>query len=111
MAEDNDFLNEAEDDLKTIEFIKSFLPQKLKGKFTDDQLYYFLDVISEYYADSGCLDVQPDKDGFIEIDEEKVADYILKQAKKDGMGDFDAEDLLYVVDGEMEYGNSGTTEE
>ena len=40
MATDNEFLLEDEDDEKTIEFIKNYLPQDLKEKFTDDDLYY-----------------------------------------------------------------------
>ena len=30
----------------------------------------------------------------------------VKQAKKDKMGDFDPEDLRWIVEGEMEYGES-----
>ena len=32
--------------------------------------------------------------------------YVAKQAKKDKMGEFDPEDLRWVVDGELEYGES-----
>ncbi|HIY36032.1 MAG TPA: hypothetical protein H9972_04835, partial [Candidatus Paraprevotella stercorigallinarum] len=74
--------------------------------FTDEELYYFLDVIVDYYATSGVLDAEPDKDGYITIDEEKVVDYVVKQAKKDKMGDFDPDDVLWVVQGEMEFGES-----
>lgn len=106
MAKDEDFLEEAEDDVKTIEFIKKYLPQELKGKFNDDDLYYFLDVIVEYYANSGCLDAKPDADGYVEIDQESIANYVVEQAKKDNIGVFDAEDILFVVDAEIEYANS-----
>ena len=78
----------------------------MKEKFSDDELYYFLDLIDEYYSESGILDAQPDEDGFIDIDLEKVVDYIVKEAKKDEMGEFDPEEMLFVVQGEMEYGNS-----
>lgn len=60
MGMEDDFLLEDEDDQKTIEFIKNYLPQDLKDKFTEDDLYYILDVIVDYYTSSGCLDVQPD---------------------------------------------------
>ena len=39
---EDDFLLEDEDDQKTIEFIKNYLPQDLKDKFTEDDLYYIL---------------------------------------------------------------------
>ena len=103
---EQDFLQDAEDDARAVEFIKNYLPQEAKEKFTDEQLYYFLDVIIEYYATSGVLEAQPDKDGYIEIDEEKIANHLVEQAKKDNMGDFSFDDLMWVVQGEMEYGES-----
>ncbi len=106
MGLEDDFLLEDEDDEKTVEFIKNFLPQDLKDKFTDDELYYFLDVMVDYYSTSGCLDAQPDADGYVNIDQDEIVEYIVKEAKKDGMGKFNPEDILFVVQGEMEYGNS-----
>lgn len=105
MKPQDDFLLEDEDDEKTIEFIKNYLPQDLKGKFSDDELYYILDVIVDYYTESGCLDAQPDADGYITIDQDEIVDYVVKESKKDGMGPFEADDVLFVVQGEMEYGN------
>ncbi len=103
MTLDEELLQEAEDDRKTVEYIKAYLPQELKERFTDEQLYYFLDVLSEYYTNSGLLDATPDDDGYIDIDIEQIAEHLAKTAKKDRMGTFDAEDLRWVVEGEMEY--------
>lgn len=102
----DEFLQDDLDDEKTIEFIKNYLPQDLKNKFTDDEYYYFLDLIDEYYAQSGILEAQPDADGCIEIDLEKIVDYIVKEAKKDEMGDYDPEEILFIVQGEMEYADT-----
>ena len=98
MGLEDDFLLADADDEKTIEFIKNYLPQELKEKFSDDELYYFLDLIDEYYSESGILDAQPDEDGYVDID--------LEEAKKDEMGEYDPEEVLFVVQGEMEYGDS-----
>ena len=68
----DEFLKDDIDDEKTIEFIKNYLPQDLKEKFSDDEFYYFLDLIDEYYVESGILDAQPDADGCVEIDLEKI---------------------------------------
>ena len=106
MEQEDDFLLEDADDEKTVEFIKNYLPQELKGKFSDDELYYFLDVMVDYYSTSGCLDAQPDADGYINIDQDEIVDYIIREAKKDEMGEYASEDILWVVQGEMEYGNS-----
>ncbi len=76
MGMEDDFLQNDVDDEKTIEYIKNYLPQELKKKFSDDEFYYFLDLIDEYYSESGILDAQPDADGYIEIDLGKIVDYL-----------------------------------
>ena len=105
MATDNEFLLEDDDDEKTIEFIKNYLPQELKEKFTDDDLYYIFDLIVEYYTNSGCLDAQPDEEGYINIDQDEIVNYIIKESAEDGMGPYEPDDVFFVVQGEMEYGN------
>ena len=100
---EDELLQDAEDDRLTVEFIKNYLPQDLKETFTDEQLYYLLDVLIEYYTDSGILEAEPDKDGYIDIDVEQIAEHLAQQARKDKMGDFSPEDLRWVVEGEMEY--------
>lgn len=100
---DDEFKDEDLDDEKTVGFIKNALPQELRDKFQDDTLYYILDVINDYFATSGVLDKEPDADGFIEIDNEAVADYIIKEAKHDGMGNFEKDEILLIVEAEADY--------
>lgn len=97
-------LQEAEDDRLTVEYIQKYLPQDLKEKFSEEEIYYFLDVLVDYYTTSGILDAEPDEDGYIDIDIEEIALHMAKQAKKDKMGEYDPEDLRWIVEGEMEYG-------
>lgn len=106
MGMEDDFLKDDLDAEKTIEYIRSYLPQELKEKFSDDELYYFLDLIDEYYSKSGILDVEPDEDGCIEIDLGQVVDFIVDEAHKDDIGDYDPEEILFIVQGEMEYAES-----
>lgn len=100
---EEDLILDAEDDRLTVEYIQSYLPQDLKDKFTEEELYYFIDVIGEYYVD--LLEKHSGEED-IDIDVEEVAKYVARQAKKDKMGDYDPEDLRWVVDGELEYGES-----
>ena len=74
---EDDFLLDAEDDVKAVEFIKNYLPQDLKDKFTDEDLYYILDLIAEYYTSSECLDAEPDEEGYIDIDLVEIVNYIV----------------------------------
>lgn len=103
---EEELLQDAQEDAATVAYIKTHIPQELQEKLDDDMLYYFLDLIIEYYAESGVLDATPDKDGFIELDEEAIATYLAKKAKKEGMGVFSPEDLLFVVQAQMDYEES-----
>lgn len=94
----------AEDDVRTVAFIKSYLPQEVKEKFTDDDLFYFIDLLADYYVESGLLDAEPDDEGFVDIDTEAIAESLAKRAKKEKYGDFRPEDLIWVVQGELEFG-------
>lgn len=106
MGLEDDFSKNDVDDEKTIEYIKNYLPQELKEKFTDDEFYYFLDLIDDYYSQSDALDAQADEDGYVEIDLEKVVEYIVKESRKDGMGNYNPEEIFFIVQGEMEYAES-----
>ena len=101
---DEELLKDAEDDRLTVEYIKNYLPQEVKEKFTEDDLYYFLDVLIDYYASSGILDSAPDEEGYIDIDIDAISAHLAKQAQKDKVGEFDPENLRWVVEGELEYG-------
>jgi len=105
---EEDLMADAENDRQTVEFIKNYLPQDVKGKFTDENLYYFLDVIGEYYCQ--LLDKANDEEN-IDIDIDAVSAYLAEQAKKDKEGDFAPEDLRWIVDGELEYGEGLEEEE
>ncbi|MCF0183867.1 MAG: hypothetical protein HUK01_05995 [Bacteroidaceae bacterium] len=103
MEFEDELMLSAEDDARCVEYIKAYLPQELKERFDEEKLYYFLDVIYEYYANSGILDQDADADGCIDIDMEALAAHMAEQAKKDNIGDFAAEDLLWIANGEAEY--------
>ena len=96
----DEFSMEDLDDEKTIAYIRERLPQDLKEKFSDDEFYYFLDTIYDYYDKSGILDSNSE---YVDIDIDEIAKFIAKEAKKNNIGDFDPEDLYFIVEGELAY--------
>ena len=98
--QNDEFSMEDLDDEKTIAYIKERLPQELKEKFSDDVFYYFLDTIYDYYDKSGILDSDSE---YIDIDINEIAEFIAKEAKKNNIGDFDPEELYFIVEGELAY--------
>lgn len=105
-ALDDELLLDAQDDAQAVAFIKAQLPAELQDRLDDETLYYCLDVIIEYLAESGVLDAQPDKDGYIDIDLEQIAAHLSAKAKKEGIGNFTPEEMLFVVQAQMDYEDS-----
>ena len=101
MSEKDDLLIYDEDD--SVKFIQNFLPQDMKGKFSNDDINYIVDLIYDFYESKGFLNEDPDKDGDVEIDEDELISYVIKNAKQDGVGKFEPEEISFIVQGELEY--------
>lgn len=100
---DEELLHDQEEDEREMAFIREQLPQELKEKFRDADLLYIMEKIVDYYFTSGILDAQPDKDGFVDIDMQKVADYVCEQARKDKHADYDPDEVLLVAQADMDF--------
>lgn len=104
MSEKDDMLIYDEDD--SVKFIQNFLPQEMKGKFSNDDINYIVDLVYDFYESKGFMNEDPEKDADVEIDEEELIAYVIKNAKKDGVGKFEAEEISFIVQGELEYCDS-----
>ena len=93
-----------EDD--SVAFIQNYLPQELKGKFSNDDINYIVDLIYEFYESKGFLDENSDDNAEIDIDEDELIGFVVKNAQKDGVGKFSPEDITFIVQGELEYCDS-----
>lgn len=102
-AIDDELMLQAEEDAKEVEFIRDSLSDELKKKFSDDELYYFIDVITEYYENSNFFDKVPEDAEWDDLDFTPVAAYVVKKAKKEKMGDFTVEDVMHVITADLVY--------
>lgn len=102
---DDELIQDAQYDADVVAHVREQIPQELKETFDDETLYYFHDLIEEFLADSDALEAEPDEEGFVEIDIEEIAKHLQKKAAKEGIGNFSAEDLLFVVEAELSYGD------
>ncbi|MDR0749243.1 MAG: hypothetical protein LBF62_06700 [Tannerellaceae bacterium] len=103
MSEKEDIFEYDDDD--AVKFIQNYLPLELKGKFTDDDINYIVDLIYEYYESKGYMDEGNDDDD-VDIDEDELISFVVKNAQKDGVGKFEAEHIMFIVLGELDYCDS-----
>ncbi len=99
MSDKNNVLEYDEDD--SVKFIQSNMPDELKGQLTSDDINYLVDLIYEYYEDKGFLN--EDTDDNVEIDEEELINYVIKNAKSDNIKEYTSEQVEAVIDGELSY--------
>ncbi|MDR1938295.1 MAG: hypothetical protein LBQ73_07345 [Tannerellaceae bacterium] len=85
------------DEEESVKFIQNYLPQELKGKFSDDDILYLLDLAGEFYESKG------DVDSFDEDDDDELISYIIKNAKEDGVVSLESDAVSHILDGELGY--------
>ena len=91
------------DDAASVAFIRNYIPQEMKELLSDDNIVYFVDLIYDYYESRGYMDEDLDEDEAIEVDEDELVEYVVRKARKDGVGKFEPEQIRFVVQGELEY--------
>ncbi|HPL06991.1 MAG TPA: hypothetical protein PLW96_07065 [Bacteroidales bacterium] len=87
------------DDEKALSFIRNQLPQEMKSKHSDDDYYYLLDSIYEYYENKGFLN---DDEEEVTVDLDELSDFVY-QAAKEGKLSFSREEVGFFVDAEIAY--------
>ncbi len=96
---ENDMFEYDEDD--AVAYIRNYLPQELKSKFSDDDLNYIIDLIYEYYEREGLLNEEDEED--VEVDLDDLTSFVVKNAMKDKVGIYTDEEIHFIVDGEIAY--------
>lgn len=97
---DDEILRGAEEDAKEVAFILNYMGSENRDLFTEEDIYYCLDVMLEYLD---TMSGDADDEGFIDINTEEIAKHIQKKAKKEGMGPYDLDALTLLIDAELEY--------
>ena len=97
---DNEILKGAEEDAQEVAFIQNYMGSENRDLFTEEDIYYCLDVLLEHLDQ---LNEDADEEGYINIDTEEIARHIQKKAKKEGMGPYDLDALILLIDAELEY--------
>lgn len=92
-----------EENAREVEFILEMLPAELKEKFSEEDLRYMMDTIVDYYFTSGVLEAEPDEEGFVDIDLQKVAEYVCAKASEESRGNFDPAEVFFVVQADMDF--------
>lgn len=98
---EDQLLLDAELDAQEVAFIRERLGDT--PGVEDDDIYFFIDLLATYYAESGILDAEPDAEGFIDLPMDAIVEYLQKTAKRELAKDFDAEVLALITEADMDF--------
>ena len=54
MSNEKDLIQYDEDD--AVKFIQNYLPQEMKGKYTNDEINYIIDIVYDFYDEKGFME-------------------------------------------------------
>ena len=94
------------DEVVAVSFIQNQLPQELKERFSEDDLYYFLDLLCEFYEQNDYLEEDDE-----EKEERELIEFIIKQSAKDEIGEFTPEEITLFLRAESAYTDTLDIEE
>ena len=100
MSFDQELLMDEEENQREIAFIRKQLPNDLKEKYTDDELLFSIDAIGTYFYTSGVLETNDEE---VDIDLEVVSNYVCNEAKEEGEGPFDPQEVFFVVQADLDF--------
>ncbi len=89
------------DEKQMINFILQNLSNESKGKITYEMVDAFIDAMLEFYEEEGFFDEPANENEEVEIDEERMIDYIKKRL--DGKYTLTDSEIDEILDLEYEY--------
>lgn len=99
---EEELLMDAEENAREVEYILQTIPNELREKYTEDDIYVMLDAIIDYYVTSGVLEGNSD-DEYVEIDLQKVAEHVCRWAKEEEDKDYAPEDVFFVAQADFDF--------
>lgn len=94
---------------EAIRFILSKLPQERAQAYSDDEILNVIDIIWDYYEESGMLDpasAMTDDDDAEERELQQLTAHVRKMLAKDKDSTILADDVDAIISAEIEYENS-----
>ena len=98
---DEEIRFDEEENRRELAYIRTQLPSDIKKFYSDKDILYMMDLIVDYYFTSGILESEEEE---IEIDLEKIAEYVCKRAKDEGFcSSFNPDEVFFIVQADLDF--------
>ncbi len=99
------------DENDAIAFIRNYVPNAIKNKYSDDDILLLIDTMFDYFEKGDEDEILYDDDVVDENNINEIVNYVKKNLRKDPDNQIEVDDIKYLVEGELEYENALEDEE
>lgn len=99
------------DENDAIAFIRNYVPNAIKNKYSDDDILLLIDTMFDYFEKGDEDEILYDDDVVDENNINEIVNYVKKNLRKDPDNQIEVDDIKYLVEGELEYENTLEDEE
>ena len=99
------------DENDAISFIRNYVPNAIKNKYSDDDILLLIDTMFDYFEKGDEDEILYDDDVVDENNINEIVNYVKKNLRKDPDNQIEVDDIKYLVEGELEYENTLEDEE
>lgn len=94
--------NKTFDENDAIEFIRNYIPENIKNKYSDNDILLLMDTMYDFF------DEEDDDEDLIEDEAylNRIVNYVKKGIRKDPDNNIEMDDVKHLVMGEIEYENT-----
>ncbi len=98
--------NKTFDENDAIKFIRNYVPNEIKNKYSDNDILLLMDTMYDFYEaeeDDDLLDDDPiNNEAYLN----RIVNYVKKSIRKDPENNIEMDDVKSLVMGEIEYENT-----
>ncbi len=98
--------NKTFDENDAIKFIRNYVPNEIKKKYSDNDILLLMDTMYDFYEaeeDDDLLDDDPiNNEAYLN----RIVNYVKKSIRKDPENNIEMDDVKSLVMGEIEYENT-----
>jgi hypothetical protein len=91
------------DEQNAIDFIRENLPKDYLANYDDDEILNVIDIIFDYYDESGMLDIDLSDDDDDDLDIDALVNYVTKILRKDKLSPIAEQHIRPIVLAELDY--------
>ncbi|MGL4412462.1 MAG: hypothetical protein ACRCZM_09295 [Bacteroidales bacterium] len=93
------------DNEQSLRFIRNYLPKEISVKYSDDDIYYVIDLLYKY---KGICTQEEDynEEVNLELDEVQLTEFVISQAKEEKKVTFVDSEIIHIIRGELMYDQS-----